>query len=71
MLQTGSKRRKDKVRLGRKNEPVGIVQKIKFDDTNKYSCFNEMYKNLSDFKIRTDHLILAKRSDLKLINKKK
>ena len=32
---------------------------------------NEIHKLLWDFEIKTDHLISARRSDLKIINKKK
>ena len=32
---------------------------------------NEIHKILWDFEIQTDHLILARRPDLQLINKKK
>ena len=32
---------------------------------------NEMYKILSDFEIQMDHLILARRPELVIVNKKK
>ena len=51
-------------------------KKLKFDHTNKWyihkpECPREWSKILWDFEILTDHLILARRPDLVLINKKK
>ena len=55
-----------------------MCQKFKFDHTNKWYMHNPapvlenaMHKLLWDFKIQTDHLIPARRSDLIIINKKK
>ena len=52
--------------------------KLKFDQTPKWYMHklesilkNETHKIHLDFKIQTDHLIPARRSDLVIINKKK
>ena len=67
-----------------RNDWVGKVihwemcKKFKFDHTNKWYMHNpapvlenDSHKPLWDFNIQTDHLILARRSDLIIINKKK
>ena len=55
-----------------------MSKKLKYDHTNKWYMHNpeflrenETHKLLSDFKIQTDHLILASPPDLFIINKKK
>ena len=55
-----------------------MCKKLKFDHTNKWYVYNpaailvnDTYKLLWDFNIQTDHLILARRPDLIIINKKK
>ena len=55
-----------------------ICKKFKFDHTNKWYIHNpapvlenDTHKLLWDFDIHTDHLILARRPDLIIINKKK
>ena len=55
-----------------------LCKKFKFDDTNKWYMHNpesvlenEMRKVLWDFEIETDHLILARRPDLVIINTKR
>ena len=55
-----------------------IIIEIKFDHTNKWYMHNpepflenDTHKILRDFDIQTDHLILGRRPDLIIINKKK
>ena len=55
-----------------------MCRKFQFDHTNKWYMHNlapvlknDMHKLLLDFNIQTDHLIPARRPDLKIINKKK
>ena len=55
-----------------------MCKKFKFNHTNKWYMHNPapvlenaMHKLLWDFNIQTDHLILARRPDLIIINKKK
>ena len=55
-----------------------MCKKLKFEYTNKWYMHktgsvleNEMYKSLLDFHIQTDNLILARRLDLQIIDKKK
>ena len=55
-----------------------MCKKFKFDHTNKWYMHNPApvrenatHKLLWDFNIQTDHLIPARRPDLKIINKKK
>ena len=55
-----------------------LCKKFKFDHTNKWYMHNpvtvlenEIHKLLRDFNIQTDHLMLARRLDLIIINKKK
>ena len=55
-----------------------ICKKFKFDHTNKWYMHNpaavlenDSHKLLWDFNIQTDHLIPARRPDLKIINKKR
>ena len=55
-----------------------MCKKFKFNHTNKWYMHNPvpvlenaMHKLLLDFNIQTDHLILARRPDLIIINKKK
>ena len=55
-----------------------MCKKFKFDHTNKWYTHNpafvlenDTYKLLWDFDKQTDHLISARRPDLKIINKKK
>ena len=55
-----------------------LCKKFKFNHTIKWYMYkpesvllNKMHKILSDFEIQMDHLILARRPDLVLINKKK
>ena len=55
-----------------------MCKKFKFDYTNKWYMHNpasvlenDTHKLLWDFNIQTDHLILARRPDLIIINKKK
>ena len=55
-----------------------LCKKLKFDHFTKWYRYrpesvleNEMNKIFWDFELQTNHLILAKRSDLMTINKKK
>ena len=55
-----------------------LCKKFRFDYTNKWYMHNpesilenETYKLLWDFMIQTDHLILTRRLDLVIVNKKK
>ena len=55
-----------------------MCKKLKFDHTNKWYMHkpspvleNDTHKLQWDFDIHTDHLILARRADLMIINKKK
>ena len=55
-----------------------LCKKFKFDHTNKWYMYNpasvlenDTHKLLWDFDIQTDHLTLARRPDLIIINKKK
>ena len=55
-----------------------LYKKLKLDHIYKWYMYNpesmlenEMYKVLWDFKIQTDHLILARWPDLAIVNKKK
>ena len=55
-----------------------MCRKFQFDHTNKWYMHNpapvlenDMHKLLWDFNIQTDHLILVRRLDLIVINKKK
>ena len=54
-----------------------VYKTFKFDYTNKWymhkpeSILNVTHKILLDFEIQTDHLILARRSDLVIVIKKK
>ena len=55
-----------------------LCKKLKFDHTNKWYMHypesvqeNETHKLFWDFEIQTDHLISARRPDLKVINKKR
>ena len=55
-----------------------LCKKFKFNHTTKWYTHkpesileNETHKLLWDFEIQTDHLILARRLDLVIINKKK
>ena len=55
-----------------------MCKKFKFDHTNKWYMQNlahvlqnDTHKLLWDFNIQTDHLILARRSDLIIINRRK
>ena len=55
-----------------------MCKKLKIDHTNKWYMHNptsvledDIHKLLWDFDIQTDHLILARRPDLIIINKKK
>ena len=59
-------------------DPLGSVQKLKFDHTLKWYRHklesvlkNERHKILWDFVTQPNHLIPAKRSDIVIINKKK
>ena len=54
-----------------------LCKKLKFDHTNKWYMHNtesflenDTHKLFWDFEIQTDHLISARRPDLKIINKK-
>ena len=55
-----------------------MCMKFRYDHTNKWYVHksapvpqNDTYKLLWDFNIQTDHLILARRPDLIIINKRK
>ena len=55
-----------------------LCQEMKFDHMNKWYMLNpesvlenETHKQLWDFDIQTDHLILARRPDLVIFNKKR
>ena len=55
-----------------------MIKKFYFDHTNKWYMHNpapvlenDTHKLLLDFNIQTDHLILARRPDLMIINKKR
>ena len=55
-----------------------LCKKVKFDHTNKWYMHNtksvlenETHKLFWDFEIQTVHLILARRPDLEIVNKKK
>ena len=55
-----------------------LCKKLKFDHTAKWYLHklesfleNETHENIWDFEIQTDYLILVRRQDLVLINKKK
>ena len=59
------------------SDPLGIMQKIQFNHTNK--CYihnmeslleNETHKVLWDFEIQTDHLISARPPDLVIAKKR-
>ena len=63
--------------MGRQGDPLGIVQEIKLDHTNKWYMYNPaavlenvMHKLLWDFEIQTDHIISARQPDLIIITKK-
>ena len=62
----------DKARLGRKGNSLGIVQEIEIGPSTKKSVIeNKTHKILQHFEIQRDHLILAGRPDLVLINNSK
>ena len=69
-------RTKDEARLGEIGDPLGIVQEIEiwpykwFMYKPESVLMNETHEILWDFEIQTDHLILARRPDLALINNK-
>ena len=65
-------------RLGQQGDPLRNVQEISIRPYNKSYMHNpapvlenNSYKLLWDFNIQTDHLIPARRPDLKIISKKK
>ena len=62
--------------MGGQGDPLGDVQEIKFDHTNKWYMHNpanvlenDTHKLLWDFDIQTDNPISARRPDLVIINK--
>ena len=60
MQHTGTKGKQDKARLGRKGDPLGIVQEIKIWPYNQMLCAqtgNPLKKILYDFEIESDQLV--------------
>ena len=72
-----AKKCKRSTRLGRKDDPLGIMQEIGFDHTTEWYTQkpesiqeNEPHEILQDFEIQMEFQILARRLDIVLITKK-
>ena len=77
-MQQASLERSIRLDTGGQGDPLGIVEKLTFDQTNKWYIHNtkfvlenETHKLLWDFEIQTDHLISTRRIDQVIINKKR